>query len=297
MQKKILVIILLLLSITALPTKSSAQTDGIYVFLDGKQMEFTNHPFVTNGSTLIEFRPIFESLGMSVHWDPKKKKVTGSKKGLKIEMTLNNHTAIVNGNRIRMPAAPTTRNGRTLIPLRFISESSGKAVHWDGDVKMIIINDGQPFEKMNKNAPPLNRQVLSDAYSGKISGMYYNQYLYTTMAEFVGRFGFPDYRHDGTAYSDDMSYLIYGDYVFYTNVYNDSYDQPNPMMMMTDWIEVLLPYNSTTRDVINAIGYPDELNNDWNLSMDYYLGDYLLVVEVEDFYYNSQAYSYQLFPR
>lgn len=271
------------------PSESFAKEREIYVFLDGDQMEFTNSPFVKNGTTLIEFRPIFEALGLTVKWDAKRKKVTGTKKGLKIEMTLNNRTALVNGNRIQMPVAPTTKNGRTLVPLRFVSEASGKKVAWNGDVQMIIINDGK-FERFNRNAPPLSYQTLEDSYYGKIGGLKYNLYSGTTVAEFVNRFGFPDYRHDGTMYSDDMPFIMYGDYLFYTDNYSSKYSP----VFLNGRTEIQLPYYTTVRDVVNQLGYPDEIDYGLSANLYYYFGKYTLIFEVEDFYYNSDAYNYEL---
>ncbi|ERN52061.1 hypothetical protein A33I_18380 [Alkalihalophilus marmarensis DSM 21297] len=46
--------------------------DPIYVFIDGKEPAFTNEPFFQNGTTLIEFRPVFELLGLQVGWDQRR---------------------------------------------------------------------------------------------------------------------------------------------------------------------------------------------------------------------------------
>lgn len=295
LQKKLLITLIVLFAFFILPKESSAKTTGIYVFVDGQQMEFTNDPFLTKGTTLIEFRPIFESLGMAVQWDSKKQKVTGTKKGLTIEMTLNNRTALVNGKRIQMPLAPTVKNGRTLIPLRFVSEVSGKAVHWNGHAKMIIVNDGKPFENFDKTAPPLNKNILNGAYNGRIGNIHMDKFRYTTMAQFVDRFGFPDYRYDGTPHSGDIPYLVYGDYVFQT-IIHDGYDRLKPMMM-SDRLSIFIPGNKTVRDIVNMIGSPDEIDDGMGFSLIYHSGKYELVFVVDDFYYDSPVYSYTLYKR
>ncbi|WP_096201600.1 stalk domain-containing protein [Bacillus sp. FJAT-45350] len=61
-----------------------------------------------------------------------------------IILHLNNTTAQVNGSSVKLDAAPYTTNGRTLVPLRFISENLGANVHWDGPTRTITIQvDGK----------------------------------------------------------------------------------------------------------------------------------------------------------
>jgi len=44
---------------------------------------------------------------------------------------------IVNGNQLLLPADPILRNGRTLVPLRAVSESMGATVEWDQATKTV----------------------------------------------------------------------------------------------------------------------------------------------------------------
>lgn len=47
--------------------------------------------------------------------------------------------AFVNGKEIKLDAAPFIKNGRTYVPLRFISEAIGGTVIWDGNEKKVMI--------------------------------------------------------------------------------------------------------------------------------------------------------------
>ncbi|MGB9749970.1 MAG: stalk domain-containing protein [Caldisericia bacterium] len=47
--------------------------------------------------------------------------------------------ALVNGKEIKLDAASFIKNGRTYVPLRFISESLGGTVIWDGNEKKVMI--------------------------------------------------------------------------------------------------------------------------------------------------------------
>ncbi|GAE88535.1 copper amine oxidase N-terminal domain-containing protein [Acetivibrio straminisolvens] len=122
----------------------SIASTNVKVYFNGKLMEFgTNSndppPYIKEGRTLIPFRRIFEALGMDVGWDPALRMVTA--KGNDIEMTLyiGNKIAIVNGQEKELDVAAEITDGRTFVPLRFVSENCGAEVAWDDSTKSVYI--------------------------------------------------------------------------------------------------------------------------------------------------------------
>lgn len=57
----------------------------------------------------------------------------------KIEMWVDKNTAIVNGVEVQLDVPPTIKDGRVLVPLRFVSEALGRSVHWDNINKKVVI--------------------------------------------------------------------------------------------------------------------------------------------------------------
>ena len=57
-----------------------------------------------------------------------------------IALKVGHQYAEINGGWHRLDAAPYLRNGRTMVPLRFISEALGADVQWDGELKTISIS-------------------------------------------------------------------------------------------------------------------------------------------------------------
>jgi len=54
-----------------------------------------------------------------------------------IELNIGSKTAYINGKEIELDIAPKIENGRTLVPLRFVSETLGKTVDYkDGNIKI-----------------------------------------------------------------------------------------------------------------------------------------------------------------
>lgn len=97
-------------------------------------------PTIVNGRTLVPFRTIFEELGFDIDWNGATKSITATRQGMTIKLQIDNISASVNGKAVQLDAAPTIKDDRTLVPLRFVAESSGAFVDWDGETKSISIN-------------------------------------------------------------------------------------------------------------------------------------------------------------
>lgn len=110
------------------------------VVVDGKLLNFDINPVIENNRTLVPLRKILEELNMDLIWDEKTKKIVAKGEGIEISFVVNSKEAYVNGNKIELDVPAKTINGRTLIPLRFISDNLGKEVKWDGNNKVVYIN-------------------------------------------------------------------------------------------------------------------------------------------------------------
>jgi N-acetylmuramoyl-L-alanine amidase len=59
-------------------------------------------------------------------------------------LTIGSDLAYVNGAEIRLDAAPVIQNDATLVPLRFVSETSGAEVAWDDALRRALITRRLP---------------------------------------------------------------------------------------------------------------------------------------------------------
>ena len=108
-------------------------------YINSKRVDLDVPPFIENGRTLVPFRFIGEALGAKVSWVQEEKKATYELGGVKVEIIIGNSTAIVNGKQITMDVPPKITDGRTFVPLRFITEALGSSVIWENQTKRIII--------------------------------------------------------------------------------------------------------------------------------------------------------------
>jgi hypothetical protein len=112
----------------------------ITVYLNGIELYFDIEPTIINGRTMAPMRKIFESLGCEITWDDATKTVTGTKGGTVVSLSIGDVSAYVNGEELEMDAAPLIQGDRTLVPLRFIAESTGADVKWDADNRRVLIS-------------------------------------------------------------------------------------------------------------------------------------------------------------
>lgn len=110
-----------------------------YTFANNKVTEIEAVPVIENGRTLVPVRAISEALGAMVSWDEASQTVTLTKNSNTVVMTIGSAAYTVNGEAKEMEAAPSITNGRTLIPLRAVSEALGKVVYWNGDKQIISV--------------------------------------------------------------------------------------------------------------------------------------------------------------
>lgn len=104
-------------------------------------------PVVINDRTLVPIRAIIEAMGGTVGWDGDKREVSLDYSGDNIRLVIDNTTAYLNGEANELDTAPTIINGRTMLPIRFIAESFGFEVAWDGETKTVTISGAAKAEE------------------------------------------------------------------------------------------------------------------------------------------------------
>ncbi|MGC8942720.1 MAG: stalk domain-containing protein [Caldisericia bacterium] len=109
--------------------------------INGVSKEIDAPPFIKDGRTLVPIRFIAEAFGAEVQWDGTTKtvKIYLNSKNIKIILQIDNKIAYVNDNKLILDVPPLITNGRTFVPIRFIAESFGAEVRWDGNLKKITI--------------------------------------------------------------------------------------------------------------------------------------------------------------
>jgi hypothetical protein len=116
----------------------------ITIFVDEKPVQTDVDPYLKNQRTMVPIRFVSEALGAEVSWNALTNGVTIKSSKTTIRMTI----GLLKGYLQKVGLAeqestydmpPETKNGRTFVPLRFVSENLGATVKWDGNTNTVNI--------------------------------------------------------------------------------------------------------------------------------------------------------------
>lgn len=158
-------VILLVLSLVAGVTPSPAQAQSIRVVIDGSPVFFDQPPSAIGGRVLVPLRGVFERLGAFVQWDPQSNTVTAIRADTQVVLVIGSRQATVNGRAVLLDVPALIVGGRTLVPLRFVSEAMGARVDWNAATRTVFITSSpaaQPFPQPPAQPfPPVPRPTLT----------------------------------------------------------------------------------------------------------------------------------------
>ncbi len=110
------------------------------VRINNEYLSFDTIPLIKEERVLVPVRFIFEKLGMRVMFDGEKGRIIAVGKNVMMEFILGSDIAFVNGIPISLDAPVEIIDGRTFVPLRFISENCGLNAVWEDSVNTAVIS-------------------------------------------------------------------------------------------------------------------------------------------------------------
>ncbi len=122
--------------------KTQFQVKEAGVLVNGKLLNTEFSPYIKQGRTFVPIREITENLGADVKWNNKDKSIKISLNGDVINMKINSPNVSVNGKKVSLDNAQAPqlalyssprKETKTMVPLRFISETFGYDVDWNND--------------------------------------------------------------------------------------------------------------------------------------------------------------------
>ncbi|WP_096203285.1 copper amine oxidase N-terminal domain-containing protein [Bacillus sp. FJAT-45350] len=137
-------------------------SNEIKVYIDGELQRYDQPPIIVDGRTLVPMRGIFERLGASVDYREQTRTIHSQFDGRTLEMKVGETKANLDGRNVSLDVASQINNSRTLVPLRFISETIGANVAWDGNMRVVTIDT-----KSSQSQP--NVQQSGGLLKGKIT--------------------------------------------------------------------------------------------------------------------------------
>ncbi len=188
-MKKLLFIIYTLI-IIAFPVSVNAQ--ALQLLYDGEVHNYTGMqytltvngtnvatplpPIIFNDRALVPIREVFEAMGAQVGYESDTKSITVKSESVEVNLQIDNNTAYVNGNMVSIPDGVVPKligrvgeSAKTMVPVRFISESIGMNVVFDGENGIIGINN--PSYQAPVQTPEKAVTVKSVSYAKAADGL------------------------------------------------------------------------------------------------------------------------------
>lgn len=117
----------------------SFAADNIKVMLDDEYITFDVEPQIIEGRTMVPLRAIFEAMGAEIEWDGDTQTVAAVKDETVVVAVIGSNIIYVNDEEIIIDVPPMIKDGRTLVPVRFITEAFGYNVKWNEKTRSVII--------------------------------------------------------------------------------------------------------------------------------------------------------------
>lgn len=133
-RKGLMLLLIFVLGLqTAGMTAQAAGQKEIAIFLDGNRLESDVSPYILPkvNVTMVPLRVISEGLGASVLWSQATRTVTIQKSDSVITMTSGRQQATVDNAIVGLDASVELKQGRVMVPIRFVSENLGIRVNWN----------------------------------------------------------------------------------------------------------------------------------------------------------------------
>lgn len=115
------------------------ERDEIIVIIGPEIINFDVPPVKVNDRTMVPMRKIFETLGAQVEYEDSTKLITATAGDKIVKHTVGENVVYVNDEVLEMDVASFETGGRTLVPVRFISNALGAEVLWNEELQIVEI--------------------------------------------------------------------------------------------------------------------------------------------------------------
>ena len=162
-MKRFLIVLLITFLIILGSTVFAFANQEVTVYLNDEKFLFDVKPIIEDTRVLVPMRAIFEELGADVEWDAQTGTVVATKDSDRVRLIVGETTAYKNSDAVKLDVPAKLIDGRTLVPLRFVSEALGADVLWDPQDKSVYITQLLTLQVTEKQYQAAYEMTDSDA--------------------------------------------------------------------------------------------------------------------------------------
>lgn len=135
-QWALFTVVIISFVVSAMPARAQ---EPIRTFLNQAELRFSVAPQIISGRLLIPAREYLEAMGATIAWDGSARRVTVVAGERVVLFTIGEKEAMVNSQPVLLDVPPVIYSERTLVPLRFLAEALGAAVHYDAQKSRVDV--------------------------------------------------------------------------------------------------------------------------------------------------------------
>jgi len=122
---------------------ASMQFADVKVLFDSETLELLAAPELTQGISIAPLREIFEASDGVLYWYPVEKRVTASRPGTEMSLTIGDPRVTVNDQMRVLEVAPYIKHGRTMVPLQFLADTLDVTVTFNPATGQICLTSNE----------------------------------------------------------------------------------------------------------------------------------------------------------
>ena len=175
-EKILALLMIIIFSISTMVTTVMAD-EKVKLIINGTEVDFSDdqEPVIQNGRTFVPFRTAFEKIGAEVKWHDDIRLCKAEYGGISVGIAIGDtKVSLSDGSEIESDVPAQIINGRTMVPLRILSESIGAEVNWDKTTRTITVNTLNKIYSINKYEASIDG---SDGYACIYSTIYYPKFF------------------------------------------------------------------------------------------------------------------------
>ncbi len=116
-------------------------------------------PYIKDSRTMVPLRFLAEEMGATVGYDEQTRGITVALGATVMELWVDKSEYYINGQAFVMDCATEVVEGRTFVPVRFVSESLGKSVKWLDAERMVVVT---PTSAPWNESGPVEQAVMAE---------------------------------------------------------------------------------------------------------------------------------------
>ena len=148
-------------------TAAIVAAQQITVKINDQKVEFLGtQPKMRGDRVLVPLRGVFEQMGATVQWNKENQSVYAQKGNKSVRLRIGANTARVDDHNVDLDVPAQMIGGRTMVPIRFISETLGAQVGWNDNAELVSITTTDEMNQRPERIETTTTTTTATAVTG-----------------------------------------------------------------------------------------------------------------------------------